>query len=156
MLVEQLNVNPNSADRDSAIQLLCAVRDRHKAVGKMLPEWLNVDSNTANGSDTPHFGAVNVGLEGVVKILLQQLDIHTNTGDKDTNLPLFWVVGEPHNRVMKVLPLRDDSSPDRENVFGWMRLCKATQKVCEHVRQIMLERSDVNPNTVDENSEMVV
>jgi len=72
-------------------------------------ERLDVDHNTANKPDTPHFGAAYIGLEGVVKMLLQRLDIRTYTGDEDGNTPLFWVAGEWHKRVVKVLQLRDSS-----------------------------------------------
>lgn len=72
-----------------------------------------------------------MALEEVVKMLLYRLDIHTNTGDEDGNTPQFWSAGELHKTVVKVLQLRDDSSPDIENIYSWMPLSGAARSAYE-------------------------
>jgi len=58
-------------------------------------------------------------------------------------------------RVMKVLQERKDFKHNTANIYGRTPLCKADQKEQEDVVELLLEQVDVNPNTADQDREIV-
>ena len=118
MLLERLDVNPNTADEDGEIALLWAANKRHKGVLKLLLEWDDVNHNFPKKViQYWHYSRQRRGRHmkrGLVKLLLERFNVDSNTTnvDKDSKTPLFRATHGRQEGVVNMLLKWDDINPD--------------------------------------------
>jgi len=100
--VEQLDVHPNTANKDGETLLFKATSNGYEAVVKVLLELQDINPNTRNKNLTRLRSiAWNRG-EGVMKVLLELFDVDSDSQHKDGQKPLFISACYGHDRVVIV------------------------------------------------------
>jgi len=136
--VEQLDVYPNTTNKDRETLLFRDTRNGHEAVVMVLLELQDINPKTRKKSLTMRRSIVWNGEEGVMKVLLEQLDSDTNSEHKDGQIPLFISACHGHDRVVIVRQepkeinthhanhtcLRPLARPACEQQQGILKLCR--------------------------------
>jgi len=153
VLLEQSDVNPNTADTQCGRTLLSwAAKNGHEGVVRVLLERNDVNPNIADTrlGRTPLVWAARHGHEGVVRILLERNDVSPNTVDtKFGQSPLSWAAENGHGGVARILLERNGINPNKADKGGMTPLSWAACYGRDRAARILLERNDVNPNIAD-------
>ena len=100
--MEQLDVYPNTANKDGETLLCRVTHNGDEAVVKVLLELQDINPNTRNKNLTRLRSiAWNRGA-GVLKLLLEQFDVDSNSEHNDGQKPLFISACHGHDRVVIV------------------------------------------------------
>jgi len=160
VLLEQDEVNPDSADKSVRTPLSWAAGDGREKIVQMLLERNDANPDTPDEHGrTPLSWAAYKGREEIVRILLGRSDVDPGTEDEDGRTPLSWAAGsaiwsrtggEGWERVSKMLLERDEVNPDGADKSGRTPLSWAAGDGGEKIVQMLLERNDVNPDAADE------
>jgi len=90
------------------------------------------------------------GHEGMVKILLKQGDVNSDSSDKDGRTPLTHAVRSGHEGIVKILLGRGDVNPDSLDDFSRTPLSFVAESRYVGIVKILLERGDVSSDSLDE------
>ena len=145
MLLERNDVNPDRPDARGRTPFSWAAKYGDRKVVDMLLERNNVYPNAADENGrTPISWAASSGREEIVEMLLERNDVDPNAADKSGRTPLSWaVVGwadEPDDSLGK----------EGKTSLGCPGGSFASRSGCTMVAEMLLKRSDVDPNTADE------
>jgi len=94
--------------------------------------------------------AARKGHDGDVKVLLEQVGLHSDIADNEGQTPLSWASEHGHCEIVKMLLEQNNVNPDTADHRGQTPLSYAAEVGQKEVVKVLLQRSDVNPNTIDE------
>jgi len=94
--------------------------------------------------------AARKGHDGDVKVLLEQVGLHSDIADNEGQTPLSWASEHGHCEIVKMLLEQNNVNPNTADHRGQTPLSYAAEVGQKEVVEVLLQRSDVNPNTIDE------
>ena len=111
-------------------------------------EW-DVQATDLHGNTALAWASTR-GHEGVVRVLLENIDINSNTPDTNYgSRPLLLAAENGHEGVVRILLERCDVNLNKVNRRGRTPLSLAIQNGHDGVVRILLQRNDINPNKPD-------
>jgi len=172
ILLQRSDVNLNSADGRRQTPLSLAAEHRSHAVVEILLERMDVNPNAVDLSGrTPLSWAAFNCMEETVRLLLARTDVNPNTPDEMGRTPLSWAAFNCMEETVRLLLARNDVNPDtpdgmRRTPLSWAAMGWGTDpggigrtnlgqddmasgSECAMVAELLLERSDVNPDRAD-------
>jgi len=93
--------------------------------------------------------AARKGHDGDVKVLLEQVGLHSDIADNEGQTPLSWASEHGHCEIVKMLLEQNNVNPDTADHRGLTPLSYAAEVGQKEIVEVLSQRSDVNPNTSD-------
>jgi len=150
-LLERSDVTPDTPDERGRTPLLWAVMYGHAEVVKMLLERNNINPDAADGDGrTPLSWAAESGYEGIAEMLLHRGDVNPGAADTSGRTPLSWAVTYKQKGIVDMLLGLKGVNLDAAD--GGSQELLLLSDMFGHLEVVdMLERNDVNPDSIDEN-----
>ena len=169
-LLDRNNANPDTVDLSGRTPLSWAAERGFESIAEMLLQRSDVNPGTVGESGRTLLSwAAGYGCKGIVKILLERSDVTPDRADMSGRTPLSWAAQNYQEGIVEMLLERNDGNPDTADKGGRTPLSWAavgwadgpndypdtegsftSGSECTMVAEMLLKRSDVNPNTEDE------
>ena len=175
ILLKRNDVNPDRADEKGRTPLSWAAGYGNEEIVRLLLERNDVNPNVADESGrTPLSWAASCGEEETVHLLLERNDINPDAADQNGRTPLSWAAETCMENIVEILLERNDVNPDAADesgrtplswaAVGWVDEPEnnldtegrnynddnfALGSYCAMIAEMLLERNDVNPDTLD-------
>ena len=144
LLLERVDVDADSKDKDGRTPLLRAAESGHEAVARLLLERVDVDADSKDQlGRTPLSWAAAKGHETVARLLLERMDMDANSMDQFGRTPLLRAAQNGHEAVVRLLLQREDVDANSKDGFGETPLSLAKSRGHVGVVQLLLGRADV-------------